>query len=69
MRAHHTNLTVSRFTRQMEIELAKHVAVLLNTFPPKSGMSKTSIPQTIMTGKALDWKKICKIHFEAYAQM
>ena len=69
MREHYSNLTLSTFTRRMKIELAKHVVMLLNAFSPKSGMSKTSIPQKIMTGKALDWKKICKIHFEAYAQM
>ena len=38
-------------------------------FPPKSGLSKTYIPHIIMTGKSLDWKKICKLHFGAYAQV
>ena len=52
----------------MTIELAKHVVMFLNAFPPNSGLSKTYIPRTIMTGKAPGWKKICKIHFGAYAQ-
>ena len=52
----------------MTIELANHVVMFLNAFLPKSGTSKTYIPRTIMTGKALDWNKICKIRFGAYAQ-
>ena len=43
--------------------------MLLNAFPPKSGLSKTYSPRTIMTGKALDWEKICKLHFWAYTQV
>ena len=41
----------------------------LNTFPPKRGLSKTYSPFTIMRGKDLDWKKICKFHFRAYTQI
>ena len=29
----------------------------------------TYSPRTIITGKALDWKQICKLHFGAYAQV
>ena len=53
----------------MTIELAKNVVMFLNTIPPKSGLSETYIPHTIMTGKALDWKKSCKLHFRDYAQV
>ena len=49
----------------MTIELAEHVVVLISDFPPKSGLPKTYIPCTIMTVKALDWKKICKLQFGA----
>ena len=69
MRAHHTNLPFPSFMRRMTIELAKHVVMFLNAFPPKSGLSKTYSPRTIMTGKTLDWKKSCKLHFGAYAQV
>ena len=69
MRAHHANLPFPSFTRCMTIELAKHVVMFLNTFPPKSGLSKTYSPFTIMTGKTLDWKKSFKLHFSAYAQV
>ena len=69
MGAHHVNLPFPSFTRRMNIEMAKHVVMLLNAFPPKSGLSKKYSPRTIMTGKKLDWKKSCKLHFGAYAQV
>ena len=53
----------------MKTELAKHIVMLLNAFPPKSGMSKIYSPRTIMTGRDLDWKKFCKLHFRAYAHV
>ena len=69
MQAHHANLPLPSFTRRMTIDLAKHVVMFLNAFPPKSGISKTYSLRKIMTGKALDWKKSCKLHFGAYAQV
>ena len=67
MRSHHTNLAFPRFTRRMTIDLDKHIVMFLNAFPPKSGLSKTYSPRTIMTGKTLDWNRSCKLHFGAYA--
>ena len=61
MRSHDSNLTFPNFTRRMTIELAKNVMMFLNTFPPKSRLSKTYCPHTIMTGNTLDWKKSCKL--------
>ena len=69
MRAHHAKLLLPSFTRRMTINLAKHIMVFLNAYPPKSGLSDTYIPCTIMTGKSLDWKKSCKLHFGAYMQV
>ena len=69
VRAHHTNLPFPSFTRRMTIYLAKHAVVFFNAFPPKSGVSKTYSPLTIMTGKALDWNKSCKLHSRAYKQV
>ena len=69
MQAQHANLPLPSFTRRMAIELAKNVVMFLNAYPPKSGLSKTYSPCTIMTGKALDWKKSCKLHFGDYAQV
>ena len=43
--------------------------MFLNALPPKSGLSKTYIPRTIMIGKSLDRKKSCKLHFGAYTQV
>ena len=48
--------------------MAKNVVVFINDFPPKSGLSTTYIPHTIMAGKALYWKKIFKLHLGTYAQ-
>ena len=53
----------------MTIDLAKHVVMLLNTFPPKIGLAKIYSPRTIMTGKAIYCKKSYKIHFGAYTQV
>ena len=69
MQAHHANLPFTRFTRRMTIELTKHAVMFLNAFPPKSRLSKTYTPRTIMTGKALNWKKIRKLHFGAYVKV
>ena len=69
MQAHHANLTFPSFTRRTTIELVKHVLIFLNAFPPKSEMSKTYIPRTIMTGKALDWKIICKLRCGEYVKI
>ena len=69
MRAHHAKIPFHSFTRRITIELDKHVVMFPNSFPPNSGLSKTYSPCTIMTGKALDWKKICKLHSGAYAQV
>ena len=69
MRSHQTNQPLPSYRRQIKIEFAKHVVVFLNSLPPNSRMSKTYIPRTIMTSKDLDLKKICKLHFRAYAQV
>ena len=41
MQAHHSNLHLPSFMRWMTIELAKHIVMLLNASPPKSGLTKT----------------------------
>ena len=69
MQAHHANLLFHRFTRRITIELAKNFVMFLNAFHPNSELSKTYFPRTIMTGKALDWKKICRLHSGDYAQV
>jgi hypothetical protein len=39
----------------------------LNNFPPKVGISKTILPQAIVTGMSSDAEKHCQIPFGAYA--
>ena len=43
--------------------------MLLNSFPPKSGISNTYSPRTIMVGKALYWNKIFKFDFREYVHL
>ena len=69
MQVHPTNIPFLSFTRKMVIELENHVVILLNASPPKSRLSKTYSPRTKMTVKDLDWKIICRLHFEAYARV
>ena len=69
IRANYANLPFPSFKRRITIELATHVEMLLNTSPPKIGLSKTCNPRKIMKGKSLDWKKICKLHFGASVQV
>ena len=69
MQAHPANLPFPSFTRRMKIELAMNGVMLLTAFLPKSGLSKIYSQYTIMTGKTLDWKKSCKIHFRAYSRV
>ena len=38
MRENHVNLPFPSFTRRMTIDLAKHVVMFLNAFPPNSGL-------------------------------
>ena len=66
---HHANLPFPSFTRRMTIDLVKHVVMLINTFPPKRGISTTYSHLKITTGKTLDWKILCKLIFDAYAQV
>ena len=41
----------------------------LNAFPPKSGVSESLIPHTLLTGVKFDYKCHCKLSFGAYAQV
>ena len=53
----------------MKMQLAKHAVMILNASPLNSRQPKTYSPLTIMTGKALDWKKICKLYLGAFVQV
>ena len=43
--------------------------MMINAFPPKSGLKTEMSPRTIITGKSLDYKKHFKIPFGDYAQV
>ena len=69
MRAHLTNLPFPRFTQGMAIDISTNIIMLLNKFPPNIVLSTSYILWTIKTGKTLNWKKMCKLSFGAYAQL
>ena len=56
-RAVHGSLPYDRMTIQMIIKLGKYVIMVIKSFQPKSIISCTYIPRTIITGKQLDFKK------------
>ena len=57
MKELHGGLPYDRMTSCMVIEIGKYVVIMINTYPPKSGLSLTYIPHTIMAGKQLEFKK------------
>ena len=68
MCAIHGGLPYDRMTSRMVIELMKYIVIMLNAFPPKSGILWTYIPHTFVTGKKLDFKKQFQCPFGAYVQ-
>ena len=50
----YSTLPFTRVPGRMVIELAKYVVLWVNVFPPKSRISETYIPRTIMTRTTLD---------------
>ena len=67
MREIYSTLPFTIVPGRMVIELDKYVVFWVNVFPPKSGISKTYSPRTIMTGTTLDYKKHFRLEFGAYA--
>ena len=55
----HGGIPYNCMTSRMTIELQKYVFMMINAFPPKSGILRTYSPRTIMTGMQLDFKKQC----------
>jgi hypothetical protein len=52
----------------MIIELMNCVVLLINAFPPSSGVPITCSPHTLVNGMALDYSKRCKLPFGAYVE-
>ena len=63
MREVHGGLPYERMTSRMIIELGKYVVMMINLFPPNSGLSHTYSPRTVMKVKKLDFKNQCRCTF------
>ena len=50
-------------------ETAKHMVMMLNAFPPKSGINTTMSPRNIIAGKDIDYKHHCKLALGEYVQV
>ena len=57
MRAVYGGLPYDCMNSRMIIELGKYAVMMINAFPPKSGISHTYSPRTIMTGKQTYFNK------------
>ena len=68
IRALHGGLPYYRMTSRMVIELGKYIVMMINAFPPKSCISCTYSPHTIMTGKQLGYKKKLRCPFGTYVK-
>jgi hypothetical protein len=67
-RAIRSTLPFRKMPNRMIVELINFVVLWLNDFSPSSGIYKTYIPRTIMTGTTLDCNKHCKLPFGAYVE-
>ena len=50
----------------MAVELIYFLVHLLNSFPPKNGVSETISPATLLTGLTPDFNKHCRLNFGSY---
>ena len=66
MRAVNGGLPYDCMTRHMVIELGKYVVMMIHDFQPKSDISRTYSPHTIMAGNHLDFKNQLQCHFGNY---
>ena len=49
-------------------EVVINAVMMLNAFPPRSGINTSMSPRTIISGVKLDYNKHCKMPFGDYAQ-
>ena len=61
-------LPCDRMNSRMIIELGNYVVIMINAFPPKSGIPWTYSPRNIINFKQLYFKKQCPIPFGTYIQ-
>jgi hypothetical protein len=67
-RAIRSTLPFKKMPNMMIIELINFVVLLINTFPPSTGLSDTYIPRATTTGVALDDKNHRKLHVGDYKE-
>ena len=68
-RSIHIKTPFKRTPKIIIIELIKFIAMWINTFPVKSGVSTTVSPCTTMNHTVLDWHKQRKAEFGAYCEV
>ena len=55
--------------KRVIIELVYFLALWINSFPSKVGVSSTYSPQEIFTVQKLDYKKHCQLDFGEYVEV
>jgi hypothetical protein len=61
-------LLFNKIPQVMIAELVSYCNIWLNAFPKPYGISTTLSPQTIITGRHVDYQKQCKIEHGKYVQ-
>jgi hypothetical protein len=64
----HNTLPLKQNPDRMLIELIYYCTFWLNSFPNAAGMSRILSPQTMVTGKNIDYSKHCKFESGEHVQ-
>jgi hypothetical protein len=64
-----TMLPFTHIPRRMKIEFVYFTVLWLNTFPVKTGISSTYLPQEILVRWQLDYKKLCRVLLGTYCKV
>jgi hypothetical protein len=56
------------FSCHLVIDLIYSTTLLINTFPPKDGISSNLSPHNLMTGITFNYNKYCQLQFGSYVQ-
>ena len=68
MWAIYNTLPFNKIPARLVVEMAKASVFWLNGLPPKNSFGNKLSPQTIITGKKLDFKQHCRFQFGEYVQ-
>ena len=58
-----------RIPKMIIQEAVANTVLMVNSFPPKSGLTTHMSPRTIMTGRKISYKSHCRLPFGDYAQV